>query len=208
MARVPLTEQSVAEDWLILNLENVAFSDEQFIELCADNRELHLELTAQKELVIMTLPGGKTGRRNSIISARLENWAQKDGTGITFAPLTLFELPNGAKRAPDASWLRLNRWNALTDEQKESIPPLCPDFVVELMSPSDRGPVRFRMAQAKMAEYIENGAQLGWLIDPFEKKVYVYRPRKRVQCLESPASLYGDPILPGFVFPIREIWQQ
>src|SRR6266581_4078991 len=112
MASVPLTEQDVSGDWLVLNLQEVRLSDEQFVALCADNRELHLELTAQKELVIMTLPGGKTGRRNSIISARLENWAQKDGTGITFAPLTLFELPNGAKRAPDASWLRLNRSKA------------------------------------------------------------------------------------------------
>ena len=145
MASVPLTEQDVSADWLVLNLQEVRLSDEQFVALCADNRELHLELTAQKELVIMTLPGGKTGRRNDII---------------------------------------------------------------ELMSPSDRRPVRFRMAQAKMAEYIENGAQLGWLIHPFEKKVYVYRPRKRVQCLETPATLYGDPILPGFVFPISEIWQQ
>src|SRR5437870_5057110 len=208
MASVPLTEQDVSADWLVLNLQEVRLSDEQFVALCADNRELHLELTAQKELVIMTLPGGKTGRRNDIISRYLANWADKDKTGITFAPLTLFELPNGAKRAPDASWLRRKAWDALTDEQKEGIPPLCPEFVVELMSPSDRRPVRFRMAQAKMAEYIENGAQLGWLIDPFEKKVYVYRPRKRVQCLESPASLYGDPILPGFVFPISEIWQQ
>ena len=208
MASVPLTEQTVADDLVILNVEKVALSDEQFVELCADNRELHLELTAQKELVIMTLPGGKTGRRNSIISRYLANWADKDKSGITFAPLTLFELANAAKRAPDASWLRLKRWDALTDEQKEGIPALCPDFVVELMSPSDRRPVRFRMVQTKMAEYMENGAQLGWLIDPFEKRVYVYRPRKRVQCLETPATLYGDPILRGFVFPISEIWQQ
>lgn len=194
MASVPLTEQVVSTDWLLLNLQEVRLSDEQFVALCADNRELHLELTAQKELLIMTLPGGKTGRRNSIISTRLGNWAEKDGAGITFVPGTLFELPNGAKRAPDASWLRLKRWNTLTEEQKEGIPPLCPDFVVELMSPSDQRPVRFKMVQAKMAEYIENGVHLGWLIDPFEKKVYVYRPRKRVQCLESPATLYGDPI--------------
>src|SRR2546427_1758031 len=208
MMSVPLTEQDVSPDWLVLSLQEVRLSDGQFVALCADNRELHLELTAQKELVIMTLPGGKTGRRNDIISRYLANWADKNKSGIMFAPLTLFELPNAAKRAPNASWLRRKRWDALTDEQKESIPPLCPDFVVELMSPSDRGPVRFRMAQSKMGEYIENGAQLGWLIDPFEKKVYVYRPRKRVQCLESPATLYGDPILSGFVFPISEVWQQ
>ena len=134
MARGPLTEEEVIADSLILNLETVGLSDEQFFQLCLDNRELHLELTAQKELVIMTLPGGKTGRRNEIICRRLGNWAEQDGTGITFVPLTLFILPSGAKRAPDASWLRRERWDTLTDEQQEKAPPLCPDFVVELMS--------------------------------------------------------------------------
>src|SRR5712691_10608945 len=116
MPTIPFTEQEVAEDLVVLNLQNVAFSDEQFIELCADNRELHLELTAQKELVIMTLPGGKTGRRQGSIYYRLEEWAKKNGDGITFSPGTLFQLPNGAKRAPDASWMPLERWQALTDE--------------------------------------------------------------------------------------------
>src|SRR5437762_14373573 len=130
MASVPLTEQDVSGDWLVLNLQEVRLSDEQFVALCADNRELHLELTAQKELVIMTLPGGKTGRRNVIISRRLEDWSEKDGTGITFSPLTLFALPNGAKRASDASWLKKERWEALTDDQQEKLTPVCPDFVL------------------------------------------------------------------------------
>src|SRR5437667_2784427 len=128
MASVPLTEQDVGGDWLVLNLQEVRLSDEQFVALCADNRELHLEFTAQKELVIMTLPGGKTGRRNAIISRRLEDWSEKDGTGITFSPLTLFALPNGARRAPDASWLKKQRWEVLTDEQQDRLTPLCPDF--------------------------------------------------------------------------------
>src|SRR5437870_3112138 len=141
MASVPLTEQDVSADWLVLNLQEVRLSDEQFVALCADNRELHLELTAQKELVIMTLPGPKTGRQNDVISRRLGNWAEKDGTGITFSSLTLFALPNGAKRAPDASWLKREKFDALTEKQKEGLSsPLCPDFVVELMSPSDRRP--------------------------------------------------------------------
>jgi len=135
MARGPLTEEEVIADSRVLNLETVGLSDEQFFQLCLDNRELHLELTAQKELVIMTLPGGKTGRRNEIICRRLRNWAEQDGTGITFVPLTLFILPNGAKRAPDASWLRRERWDSLTAEQQEKAPPLCPDFVVELVEP-------------------------------------------------------------------------
>jgi Uma2 family endonuclease len=206
MARVPLTEEEIAEDWLVLNVGKVALSDEQFVQLCLDNREFHLELTAQKELMIMTLPGGKTGLRNNDICYCLTDWTKKNGTGVAFTPLTLFLLSNGAKRAPDASWVRRDRWEALTDAQQEGIPPLCPDFVVELMSKSDIRPVRFRMLQAKMAEYIDNGAQLGWLIDPFKKNVYVYRPGEPVQCLENPGTISGDPVLLGFVFQVSEIW--
>jgi Uma2 family endonuclease len=206
MALVPLTEEQAASDLLVLNVEKVGLSDEQFVALCSDNREFHIELTAQKELLIMTLPGGKTGRRNLTICTELELWARQNGKGLTFSPLTPFHLPNGARRAPDASWLRRERWDVLTDEEQESIPVLCPDFVVELMSPSDRRPVRFRMLQEKMAEYIQNGAQLGWLIDPFKKNVYIYRPGEPVQCFENPSTLHGDPVLAGFVFQVSEIW--
>jgi Uma2 family endonuclease len=206
MASVPLTEEQITEDLMVLNLEKVGLSDDQFIELCGDNRDFHLELTAQKELVIVPLPGAKTGRRIQSISIDLGVWARQNGTGVTFGTSTLFHLPNGAKRAPDASWVRREKWDALSDEQQEKIPLLCPEFVVELMSPSDRRPVRFRMLQAKMDEYIANGAVLGWLIDPFEKNVYVYRPGKPVECLKNPSTLYGDPILPGFVFQTTELW--
>jgi Uma2 family endonuclease len=205
MTRVPLTEEQVAEDWLVLNVENVRLTDEQFVDLCVDNREFVFELTAQKELVIMPLPGPKTSRRNTIISTRLENWAEKDGTGIAFGP-TLFALPNGARRAPDACWLRREQWDALTVEEQERLSPLRPDFVLELMSPSDRRPARFRMLQAKMAEYVANGARLGWLIDPFKKNVYVYRPGEPVCCLKNPATIHGEPVLPGFVLQVSEIW--
>jgi len=208
MATIPLTEQDVATDSLILNFEKVGLSDEQFVALCADNRDFHLELTAQKELIIMTLPGGKTGLRSQTICRRLGNWVEQNGTGITFGPLTLFLLPNGARRAPDAAWLQLDRWNALTEQQKEGIPPVCPDFIVELISPSDKKPARFKMMQAKMVEYGENGARLAWLIDPFEGKVYIYRPGEPIQSLESPHAVSGDPILPGFSFQIDELWQQ
>jgi Uma2 family endonuclease len=130
----------------------------------------------------------------------------KHGTGIAFNTGTTFQLPNGAKRAPDGAWVRRETWDALTDEQQEKIPPVCPDFVIELMSPSDRRPVRFKMAQAKLDEYISNGARLGWLIDPFEKKVYIYRPGRIAECLQNPASLQGDPTLPGFVLNLIEVW--
>jgi Uma2 family endonuclease len=207
MTSIPLTEERVGEDFLILNVEKVGLSDEQFMELCSDNRELSFELTAQKELVIMTLPGAKTIRRNTTLSTDLEIWARQDATGIAFNQGGLFHLPNGAKRGPDASWVRNERWNALTDEQQEKIPPFCPDFVAVLMSPSDKRQVRFRMLQAKMTEYVVNGAQLGWLIDPFNKKVYIYRPGLEVQTLENPTTLSGDPVLPGFIFNVAQIWQ-
>ena len=207
MTSVPLTEQQVADDWVVLNLENVALSDEQFIELCADNGELMFELTAQKELVIMTPPGPKTGRRNTVLCTDLEIWARQDGTGITFVPYTIFTHPNGAKRGPDASWVKRERWDAISSAEQEKLPTLCPDFVAELMSPSDRRPVRFRMLQAKMEEYIANGARLAWMIDPFKKNVYIYRPGQPVEFLENPATLYGDPVLPGFVFNINDLWQ-
>ena len=205
MASVPM-EEEVTDVFLVLNLEHVGLTDEQFVELCSDNDEFHLELTAQKELVIMTLPPLGTGRRNTTISTDLEIWSRENGTGITFGPLTMFALPNGARRAPDASWVRRERWDALSKEEQEKLTTFFPDFVVELMSRSDRRPVRFRMLQAKMAEYIATGAQLGWLIDPYKKRVYVYRPNEPVECLENPETVGGDPVLPGFTFHVSQIW--
>src|SRR5438093_5802633 len=125
MTRVPLTEDQVALDCLVLNLENVVLSQEQFFRLCRDNPDLRMELSAQRELIIMTLPGGRTSHRNGIITTRLTNWAEKDGTGLTFDSTCLFALPNGANLAPDAAWVRRKRWDALTDEQQEKIVPFC-----------------------------------------------------------------------------------
>ena len=207
MASIPLTEEQVAEDLVILNLEKVGLSDDQFVELCSDNRDFQFELTAQKELLIMTPPGPKTGRRNEAITVSLGIWARQNGTGVTFSVGTLFHLPNGAKRGPDASWVRREKWDALSDEEQEKLLVLIPDFVVELMSPSDKRPVRFKLLQAKMEEYIANGVQLGWLIDPFQKSVYIYRPGQPVEYLSNPTALHGDPVLPGFAFHVDELWQ-
>jgi Uma2 family endonuclease len=204
MTSIPLTTESVAEDCLVLNVENVALSDEQFLELCSDNREFEFELTAQKELVIMTPPGGRTGKRQTNISYDLENWSRQDGRGITFAPNTLFALPNGAKRGPDACWLSLERWNAFTREQQEGPLPLCPKFVLELVSKSQRR--KLKMQQAKMDEYIANGALLGWLINPYSKTVDVYRPGQPVERLVNPSTISGDPVLAGFVLTTSEIF--
>jgi Uma2 family endonuclease len=186
----------------ILSLRTVGLSDEQFYRLCRENPDLQFELTADKELIIMPPTGSKTGWRSGRVLYRLTQWAEQDGTGLVFDCSTGFSLPNGAKRSPDASWVRRERWDALTDEQQEGFAPLRPDFVVELRSPTDS----LDRLQQKMVEYIENGARLGWLLDPQTKRVYIYRPNQPVDCLTDPDELHGDPVLPGFVFTPREIW--
>ena len=185
-----------------LNVQGVIVSDEQFERLCQENRELRLELTARKELIIMPPTGSKTGWRNSNINADLVVWARNDGGGLVFDSSTLFTLPNGAKRSPDASWVKRERWEALTEAQQDGFAPLCPDFVVELRSPTDR----LVDLREKMQEYIDNGARLGWLIDPLEQRVYVYRSGQPVELLDNPTSVNGDPLLPEFVLQVRELW--
>ncbi|MBI4640390.1 MAG: Uma2 family endonuclease [Candidatus Tectomicrobia bacterium] len=187
---------------LMLNIESLGLTDEQFSRLCRDNPDLRFELTAHRELVIMAPTGSKTGWRNSKLTQRLANWAEADGTGLPFDSSTGFTLSNGAKRSPDAAWVTRERWEALTEEQQEGFAPLCPDFAAELRSPTDS----LSTLQAKMVEYLENGSQLGWLIDPIEKHVYIYRPGQPVERLEDPAMINGDPVLPGFMFDLREIW--
>ena len=201
MARVPLVRQEVAPTKLVLSLKNVALTEDQFFRLCGDNSDLCMELTAQKELIIMTPVGLMGGWRENIVSARLTNWADKDGTGIVCSSSTLYRLPNAAIRGPDASWVRRDRFAAFSKEELEKFAHLCPDFVVEVMSPSNP----LAGLQEKMTEYIANGAQLGWLIDPYEARVYIYRPGIAVECVENPAAVSGDPVLPGFVFNVAEI---
>jgi len=176
--------------------------DEQFAQLCRLNPDLRFEYTSTGELLIMTSTGGWTGNRNIRLAARLQLWAETDGTGLAFDSSTIFLLPSGAKRMPDASWMRLERWNALTREQQEGIPPCCPDFILELRSPSDRLPD----LQGKMEEYLNNGARLGWLIDPIERVVYVYQPGEAVERLDHPREVSGEPVLAGFVLRLEAIW--
>lgn len=185
-----------------LNVQSIKLTGEQFARLCQENPDLRIELTAQQELVIMPPTGSKTGRRNSRLTRHLDLWAEADGSGIAFDSSTMFTLPNGAIRSPDASWVKRERWEALTEEQQEGFAPLCPDFVVELRSRTDR----LSDLQEKMQEYIDNGTRLGWLIDPLEKRVSLYWPSQPVEVLENPATLSGDPVLPGFVLPVRELW--
>lgn len=175
----------------------------QFEALAAVNRDLRLERTAQGELIMNPPTGWETGKRNSNISGELYLWWRNAGKpGEVFDSSTGFTLPNGANRSPDASWVSQSRWDALTAEQKRTFAEICPDFVVELRSVSDS----FKELQAKMQDYLENGAQLGWLIDPKKRRVEIYRPGLDVEVLDSPARLSGEPILSGFTLDLQEIW--
>lgn len=185
-----------------LNVRRTKLTEEQFMQLCQENPELRLELTAQQELVIMAPAGSESGWRSGEVFYSLTAWAKKDGTGLSFDSSTGFTLPNGAVRSPDASWVRREKWNALTKEQREKFAPVCPDFVAELRSQADS----LSDLHEKMREYIDNGARLGWLIDPLDKRVYIYRPGQPVETLDNPTALSGDPVLPGFVLPVRELW--
>ena len=201
MARVPPVKEQVVPSKLVLNVENVGLTEEQFFRLCSDNRDLFMELTAQKELIIMAPEGLNSSERGTILTTDLTIWARKDGTGIAYGPAAGYKLPNGAIRGPDASWVRRDRLAAFTKEELEKFGHLCPDFAAEVMSPSNT----LTELQEKMSEYIANGARLGWLIDPYDARVYVYRPGHPVECLENPGTISGDPVLPGFVFEVSEI---
>jgi Uma2 family endonuclease len=186
----------------MLNIQSVDLTDEQFYRLCRDNPELRFELTSHGELIIMSPTGSKTGWRNSKFNQRLANWSEANGSGICFDSSTGFTLPNGAKRSPDAAWVRREVWDSLTEEQQDQFAPICPDFVVELRSSNDS----LADLQDKMTEYIENGARFGWLFDPETRRVYIYRSDRKTECVETPSSITGDPVLPGFTFYPSEIW--
>ena len=181
----------------------VPMTQDQFFDFCQQNRKLRFERTAEGELIIMPPSGGGTGKRNLSIGAQLYNWAERDGTGESYDSSTGFILPNGANRSPDASWILKTRLSSLSPEQREKFIPLCPNFLMELMSPSDSLP----KAQEKMEEYIANGCWLGWLIDPKKKQVHVYRPGQAVQVLENPPTVSGGPELPGFVLDLEPVWR-
>ncbi|MDZ8224474.1 Uma2 family endonuclease [Nostoc sp. ChiVER01] len=186
---------------LILNLSpTIELTDEQFFQLCQNNRDLRLERTAEGELIIMPPTGWGTGNRNSKLTQRLGNWADADGTGLAFDSSTGFKLPNGANRSPDASWVRRERLEALNPDPARFL-PLAPDFAVELCSASDS----LKTVQQKMQEYIDNGVRLGWLIDPQNQQVEIYRLGQEVEVLRSPTSLSGEDVLPGFVLDLTQI---
>jgi Uma2 family endonuclease len=178
-------------------------TDEQFEQLAAANRDLQLEVTAKGELIIMPPTGGETGNRNFEVYIDLGIWNRQNLLGKAFDSSTGFRLPNGATRSPDASWVKMERWDALTAAQKKKFLPLCPDFAVELVSESDE----LEDVQEKMQEYIANGLRLGWLINPKDKQVEIYRPNQEVEILQSPRTLQGEDVLPGFVLDLQPIFE-
>ena len=188
---------------LTLNLNPIIkLTDDQFFQLCQENENIRLERTAKGELIIMSPAGGETGNSNAGLTAQIWIWNESHKLGKVFDSSTGFKLPNGADRSPDASWVKLERWDALTPEQQKKFPPLCPDFVVELMSPSDS----LKDTQDKMKEYRDNGAVLGWLINRKSRQVEIYRQNQEVEVLESPAAVSGEDVLPGFILNLESIW--
>lgn len=178
-------------------------TDEQFLALAIANRDLRLERTAAGELIVNPPTGGESGKRNLSITGQLSHWFEaNDSLGEAFDSSTGFKLPNGANRSPDASWVRRDRWEALTTKQREGFIPLCPDFVVELRSRTDT----LKALRAKMQEYMANGTQLGWLIDPKNKQVEIYRLGQAVDVLKQPSTLSGEDVLPGFTLTLKRIW--
>jgi len=186
----------------LIALTHRIVTPEEFEQLCAEYRDLRLELTSTGELIVMPGTSLRTGRRNSNLTRQLDEWTEKDGTGVCFDSSAMFTLPNNAKRSPDASWVRREKWDSLSEAQQDSFAPLCPDFVVELRSASDR----LRVLLNKMSEYMENGASLGWLIDPYKRQLYVYQPDHEVVLLNNPETVSGDPLLPGFELNLTKLW--
>ncbi|MGV2829958.1 Uma2 family endonuclease [Myxosarcina sp. GI1(2024)] len=179
---------------------------EQFEQLASAEQLARIELTKDGELIVMSPTGGEAGRKNRRLTQQIGIWTDRDGTGEAFDSSTVFVLPNGARRSPDVSWITLEKWNTLTLEEKQGFPPIAPDFVIELVSPSDIENQGYEDLQAKIEEYLDNGVQLGWLIEPSAKTVEIYRVGQRVEILNNPQTLSGEDILPGFSLDLSEIF--
>ncbi len=198
-----VTTSNEATNQIVLQMSPViSMSEDSLFDFCQLNSHLRIERTAKGELIVMSPAGSETGNRNAKLMQQLANWTDKDGTGIEFDSSAGFILPNGATRSPDASWIKLTKWNALSDVQKAKFAPICPDFVVEIRSPSDS----LKVLQDKMAEYIDNGASLGWLIDRKNRQVYIYRPNQNVEYLDNPITVNAGSLLTGFDLDLTKIW--
>jgi Uma2 family endonuclease len=185
---------------IVLNLEPITqLTHEQFYELCMANKDVPMERSPTGELIIMPPLGGVSGSREADYITDLNIWNRISGLGVVFSSSTVFNLPDGGDRSPDAAWVRLDRWQSLNPEQQEKFPPLCPDFVIELRSKTDR----LKPLQHKMQEYLESGLRLGWLINPQDEQVEIYRLGQAVEILSYPAPLSGEDVLPGFTLIVQ-----
>ena len=180
----------------------IEMTDEQFFALCQLNRDYRIERNSKGELVIMSPTGSETGNRNAKLIQQLSNWSDSNGTGIEFDSSTGFKLPNGAERSPDAAWMSLEKWRSIPLEKRRQFAPVCPDFVVEIRSSSDR----LQFLQYKLQEYIDSGTKLGLLIDRKHRRAYIYRPQQEVECLDNPKVIGCEPTLPGFQLNMEPIW--
>ena len=188
---------------ITINFNNILkLTDEQFYQLCQDNPDIKFERNQWGKLIIMPPTGGETGNRNSEMNAEFVIWNRQTKLGKVFDSSTCFKLPNNAERSPDISWIKLDRWNSLSQEQREKFPPIAPDFVLELMSPSDR----LKDTQEKMQEYMAAGVKLGWLFNRKARRVEIYRQGQDVEVIDSPKSLSGEDVLPGFILDLSIVW--
>jgi len=190
------------ENLLVHLPPSTTLSEQQFFDLCQANPDIKIERNARGELIFMPPTGGETGKRNAKLTSRFVVWNEDAGLGEVFDSSTGFKLPNGANRSPDVAWIKKERWEALPPEAREKFPPIAPDFVLELMSPSDD----LEIAQAKMQEYLDNGVRLGWLINRQKRQVEMYRPDSPTQTLDAPEQLSGEDILPGFTLSLNLVW--
>ncbi|MEB3161479.1 MAG: Uma2 family endonuclease [Synechocystis sp.] len=189
-------------DTLTVNCNVLNLTDEQFFQLCQANRDLRFERNANGEMVIMSPTGGETSNRNASITAQLWLWNQQYQLGQSFDSSGGFRLPNGADRSPDAAWIANQKWERLTTAEKQRFLPFAPDFVIELLSPTDS----LTKTQLKMQEYLDNGTQLGWLINRKARQVEIYRQGRKVEVLDNPESLSGESLLHEFSLVLAAIW--
>lgn len=188
---------------IVLQLPSaMTMTDDQFYEFCQLNHDFRIERSSAGELMITSLTDTETSQRNFEIIGQLGIWTKQDGRGIGFGSSGGFTLPNGAVRSPDAAWIKRTRWEVVPAELRKKFAPICPEFVIELRSESDD----LRILQDKMQEYMDNGTQLGWLIDRKQRQVFIYRPNTSVEVLDNPQTLSGESLLPGFVLDLSQVW--
>jgi Uma2 family endonuclease len=188
---------------MVLQMQpDVMMTDDQFFDFCQLNRDFRIERNVFGDLLIMSPTGSETDERNFDLIGQLWIWTKQNGTGVGFGSSGGFTLPNGAIKSPDAAWIKRSLWEAIPAEQRKKFAPICPEFVIELRSETDN----LKLLQDKMQEYIDNGTELGWLIDRKQRKVFIYRPQLPVEELDHPLTLSGENVLPGFVLDLGHIW--